>query len=116
MHYQLASHQEAKLVRCIRGAVYDVIIDLRPDSPTYKQWVGVELSGDLRNMLYVPENFAHGYQSLEDDTEVFYQVSQFYAPEFEAGVRYDDPAFGIKWPMEARVISARDRSWPNFFD
>ena len=90
MHYQVAPYEEAKLVRCTMGAIYDVIIDLRPDSATYMDWIGVELTADNRKMLYVPENFAHGYQTLNDNTEVFYQVSQFYSPEFETGVRWDD--------------------------
>ncbi len=113
MHYQVAPCAEAKLVRCTRGAIFDVIIDLRPDSLTYRQWVGVQLTADNRKMLYVPEGFAHGFESLEDDTEVFYQVSQFYSPAHERGVRYDDPAFGIEWPIDVRVISDKDRSWPD---
>ena len=114
MHYQVAPYEEAKLVRCTRGAIYDVIIDLRPLSPTYKQWVGVELTADNYKMLYVPESFAHGYQTLEDDTEVFYQVSQFYCPECEGGVRHDDPAFGIRWPLDVQMISNKDRNWPDY--
>jgi len=114
MHYQVAPCEETKLVRCTRGAIYDVIIDLRPDSPTFKQWMGVKLTADNYKMLYVPENFAHGFQTLEDNTEVTYQVSQFYSPESERGVRYDDPAFGIEWPLEVRVISDKDGSWPGF--
>jgi len=115
MHYQAAPYEEAKLVRCTRGAVYDVIIDLRPDSPTYKQWIGVELTADNRRMLYVPEGFAHGYQTLTDNAEVFYQVSQFYSPESERGVRWNDPAFGIEWPeADVRIISAKDQSWPDY--
>ena len=114
MHYQVEPFAEVKLVRCTMGAIYDVIIDLRPQSPTYLQWVAVELTAENRKMLYVPENFAHGYQTLVDNTEVFYQVSQFYVPDSEGGVRYNDPAFGIKWPMEVQVISDKDRSWPDY--
>jgi dTDP-4-dehydrorhamnose 3,5-epimerase len=112
MHYQVAPDEEAKLVRCTRGAIYDVIIDLRPTSPSYKKWIAVELTADNYRMLYVPERFAHGYQTLEDDTEVVYQVSQFYAPESARGLRYDDPAFGIRWPCAVTAISVRDASWP----
>ncbi len=112
MHYQAAPYQEAKLVRCTMGEIYDVLIDLRPDSPTYMQWLGVELTAQNRQMLHVPEGCAHGYQTLTDDTEVVYQTSQFYAPEYARGVRYDDPAFGISWPIEVRVISDADKSWP----
>jgi dTDP-4-dehydrorhamnose 3,5-epimerase len=101
-------------VRCSRGALYDVIIDLRPDSPTFRQHVGVELTGENRRMLYVPEGFAHGFQTLDDDTEATYQVSQFYAPGAERGFRYDDPAFAISWPLEVQVISEKDAHWPGF--
>ena len=114
MHYQAAPYEEAKLVRCTTGAIFDVIIDLRPDSSTYKQWVGFELTGESHRMIYVPEGFAHGYQTLTEHAEVFYQVSQVYSPESERGVRYDDPAFGIKWPVEALVISDKDKSWPDY--
>jgi dTDP-4-dehydrorhamnose 3,5-epimerase len=115
MHYQREPHAEAKLVRCTRGALYDVIIDLRQDSPTYKQWIGVELNDENRRMLYVPEGFAHGYQTLVDGTEAFYQVSEYYTPEAEAGVRWDDPAFGISWPAaERRIISDKDQAWPDY--
>ena len=114
MHYQVAPFAEIKLVRCTMGAIYDVIIDLRPQSPTYLQWVAVELTTENRKILYVPENFAHGYQTLVDDVEVFYQVSQFYVPDSEGGVCYDDPAFGIKWPMEVQVVSDKDRAWPDY--
>jgi dTDP-4-dehydrorhamnose 3,5-epimerase len=115
MHYQVGPHAETKLVRCVRGSIYDVIIDLRADSPTFKEWLGVELTAEKRRMLLVPKGFAHGYQTLEDDVEVFYQSSAFYAPEAEAGVRWDDPAFGIAWP-NARdpLLSAKDRSWPDY--
>ena len=115
MHYQLSPYEEAKLVRCTMGAIYDVIIDLRPDSATYLEWLGVELTADNRNMLYVPETFAHGYQTLTHNTEVFYQVSQFYSQEFESGVRWNDPAFGIEWPETKNVIvSEKDRGWSNY--
>jgi dTDP-4-dehydrorhamnose 3,5-epimerase len=115
LHYQASPHQEVKLMRCIRGAVYDVIVDLRPDSQTYLQWLGVELTQDNYRMLYVPEEFAHGYQTLTDDTEVFYPTSQFYAPQSERGVRWDDPAFGIEWPItQSVIISDKDRSWSDY--
>jgi len=114
LHYQIAPHEEIKLVRCTRGAIYDVIIDLRPESPTYKQWLGTELTADNRKMIYIPGGFAHGYQILMDDTEVFYQVGQFYAPEYERGIRWDDPAFGIEWPLEIQVISDKDKNWPDY--
>jgi dTDP-4-dehydrorhamnose 3,5-epimerase len=114
MHFQLDPYAETKLVRCTRGAIYDIIIDLRPDSPTYKQWIGVELTADNYKMLFVPENFAHGFITLEDNTEVTYQVSQFYTPGSERGIRWDDPSFNIKWPIEPTVISQKDRSHPDF--
>lgn len=114
MHYQAAPHEEAKLVRCTKGAIYDVIVDLRPHSPGFKQWLGVELTEDNRRMLYIPEGFAHGYLTLEEDTEIFYQVSQFYAPESARGVRWDDPAFGISWPAGVRVVLERDQQYPDF--
>jgi dTDP-4-dehydrorhamnose 3,5-epimerase len=114
MHYQIAPHAEAKLVRCTRGAIFDVIIDLRPDSCTFKEWVGVELTAENHQMLYVPEGFAHGYQTLEDNTEIFYQVSESYHPESERGVRWNDPAFAIKWLLEETTISAKDLSFRDF--
>ncbi len=114
MHYQVAPYEETKLVRCTRGAICDVIIDLRPDSPTYKQWIGVELTENNYKMLYVPENFGHGFLTLEDNAEVAYQVSQFYSPAAERGARYNDPAFGIKWPIDIQVISDKDKSWPDY--
>jgi dTDP-4-dehydrorhamnose 3,5-epimerase len=113
MHYQSPSG-EAKLVRCTRGAIFDVIIDLRPESPTFKQHFGVKLSEQNRCMLYIPEDFAHGFQTLEENTEVFYQMSEFYIPGNFRAVRWDDPAFGIRWPEEVKVISERDRTYPNF--
>jgi dTDP-4-dehydrorhamnose 3,5-epimerase len=114
MHYQLPPAAEAKLVRCTRGAIHDVIIDLRPESPTHLEHFGIELSEDNRIALYVPELFAHGYQALTDGAEVVYQVSEFYAPGQEQGLRYDDPAFAIEWPLPVSAISAKDRSWPDF--
>ena len=114
MHYQVSPYEETKLVRCTKGAIYDVIIDLRPASPTYTQSIGVELSAENYKMLYVPENFAHGFITLKDDTEVTYQVSQFYTPGSERGIRWDDPAFNIDWPIEVQVISDKDKSWPDY--
>jgi dTDP-4-dehydrorhamnose 3,5-epimerase len=114
MHYQVAPHQEAKLIRCTRGALYDVIVDLRPNSPTYKQWFGIELSADGYSMLYVPEDFAHGFVTLVDNTEATYQVSQFYTPGAERGLRWNDPAIGIEWPVTPAVISAKDANWPDY--
>jgi dTDP-4-dehydrorhamnose 3,5-epimerase len=115
MHYQVAPHEEAKLIRCTRGSLYDVIVDLRPTSPTYLRWTGIELRAADGRMFYVPEGFAHGYQTLEDDTEVFYLVSEAYAPEAERGVRWDDPAFAIDWPpADPRIVSEKDREWPAF--
>lgn len=112
LHFQISPHQEAKLLRCTAGSVYDVIVDLREDSPTLHRWIGVELSARNRLMLYVPEGFAHGYQTLEDNTEVAYQISEYYHPEAARGVRFDDPAFAIDWPLPVSVISERDRSHP----
>jgi dTDP-4-dehydrorhamnose 3,5-epimerase len=115
MHYQQAPHGQVKLVRCTRGAIYDVVIDLRPDSPTFKRWIGVELTERNRLMLYAPGEFAHGFQTLEDETEVFYQVSSPYVPGSGRGVRWDDPAFGIEWPhADERIVIARDREYPDF--
>ena len=114
MHYQASPYEETKLVRCTRGAVYDVIIDVRPDSPTYHRWIGVELTASNYKMLYVPEGFAHGFQTLEDDTEVIYQVSQFYTPSAERGIRWNDPLFQIKWLTPVETISEKDANWPDF--
>ena len=114
MHYQVAPYEEAKLVSCIRGAIYDVIIDLRADSSSYCQWFAVELSGENYKMLYIPEGFVHGFQTLEDNTVVFYQMSEFYHPECARGVRWDDPAFGIKWPEEPTLIGERDKGYSLF--
>ncbi len=114
MHYQVPPHEEAKLVSCIRGAIYDVIIDLRPDSATYCQWFALELSAENYKMLYVPEGFTHGFQTLEDNTIVFYLMSESYRPESARGVRWDDPVFGIRWPLPNRVMSKKDLSYPDF--
>ena len=115
MHFQTASHAEAKLVRCTRGAVYDVIVDLRPESATYLQWTGWELTGENRRVVYVPEGLAHGYQTLEDHSEVLYHVSQPFAPEHAGGVRWNDPLFAIEWPLpEPLVISDKDRNWADY--
>jgi len=116
MHFQVAPHEETKLIRCTRGSIYDVIVDLRPASATFKQYVGLVLSAANGRMLYVPEGFAHGFQTLEDNTEVFYQMSQFYAPEHGRGVRWNDPAFGIEWPADERIILDRDQAYPDFSD
>jgi dTDP-4-dehydrorhamnose 3,5-epimerase len=114
MHYQVAPAAETKLVRCTRGALWDVIVDLRPDSPTFLEHVGVELSAENGRQLFVPELFAHGYITLADDTEAAYQVGEFYAPDAERGIRYDDPALGIAWPVPVEVISDKDAAWPAF--
>lgn len=112
MHYQAEPFPEAKLVRCTMGAIYDVILDLRRDSAAFRRWESFELSAANRHMLYVPEGVAHGFQSLEDDCEVFYQMSEHYHPECARGVRWDDPAFDIKWPLPSLAVSDRDRSFP----
>jgi dTDP-4-dehydrorhamnose 3,5-epimerase len=114
MHYQAAPHPEAKLVRCISGSIYDVVIDLRPDSPTFKDWIEVELTSTVRNMLYVPEGCGHGFLTLQDEVEVLYQMSEFYHPDLARGVRWNDPAFQIAWPADVQMISERDRDYPNF--
>jgi dTDP-4-dehydrorhamnose 3,5-epimerase len=114
MHYQAQPYEEAKVVRCTRGAVYDVIIDLRADSATYLRWEGVELSAENRRMIYVPEGCAHGFQTLEDGVEIFYQMTEAYHPEYARGVRWNDPAFQIRWPDDAPIISERDSSYPDF--
>lgn len=113
MHYQKTPSAETKLVRCTRGAIYDVIIDLREDSPTYQQWHGVELTCESRSALYVPEGFAHGFLTMTDDVEVFYQMTEFYHADHASGVRYDDPALGIVWPGPVVVISERDANYPD---
>ena len=114
MHYQAKPHEEAKLVRCTRGAIYDVIVDLRPASATFKQWVAVELTADNRKMLYVPEGIAHGFQTLEDQTEVFYQMSEFYHPESARGIRWDDPVFKISWRLQNPSLSLNDMTHSEF--
>jgi dTDP-4-dehydrorhamnose 3,5-epimerase len=114
MHYQAGPYAEAKLVRCTRGAIFDVIVDLRPESPAHRCWFGAELSAANHRLLYVPEGFAHGFITLEDEVEVTYQVSQFYTPEAERGVRWDDPAFAIGWPRPVSVISDKDSRWPDY--
>lgn len=116
MHYQVAPHEESKLVRCTRGSIFDVIIDLRPGSETYKQWQGVKLTSDNYRMLFVPEGFAHGYMTLEDNTEVTYQVSQFYTPGAEQGIRWNDPAFNVDWPLTPSILSEKDKAHPDFKD
>ncbi len=113
LHYQAAPHGEAKLVRCIRGAIYDVIVDLRPDSPSFKTHVSAELSERNGRALYVPEGVAHGFLTLEDDSDIFYQMSTPYHPEAARGVRWDDPTFGVPWPESVRVISERDATYPD---
>jgi dTDP-4-dehydrorhamnose 3,5-epimerase len=114
MHYQTKPHEEAKLVRCTRGAIFDVVIDLRPDSPTFKRWAGIELNAENRLALYIPEGCAHGFLTRADASEVFYQMSVVYHPECAAGVRWNDPAFAVDWPDEVRFISERDRSFADF--
>jgi len=114
LHYQIAPYQEVKLVRCTQGSIYDVAVDLRMDSPTFKHWTAATLSAANRNMFYIPEGCAHGFLTLEDETEVFYQMSQVYNAESARGARWDDPAFGIAWPASVQVISERDRTYPDF--
>jgi dTDP-4-dehydrorhamnose 3,5-epimerase len=114
MHFQHPPHAQSKLVRCTRGAIWDAIIDLRPDSSTFKKWLGAELTADNRKQLYIPEGFAHGFITLADDTEVFYQMGNVYNAAASAGVRWNDPAFGIQWPREVSVIIERDTTYPDF--
>jgi dTDP-4-dehydrorhamnose 3,5-epimerase len=114
MHYQAPPFEEDKLIRCTRGGVYDVIVDIRPDSPTFGQHESFLLTSENRRMLFVPKSFAHGFMTLEDETEVFYQMSEFYYPEHSRGFRWNDPRFNIDWPREINVISARDRNYPDF--
>jgi dTDP-4-dehydrorhamnose 3,5-epimerase len=111
MHFQVEPALEAKLVRCTRGSMFDVALDLRPDSPTYLKWFGVELSADNARMLYVPEGCGHGYQTLEDNTEMHYMTSAYYTASAVRGARFDDPAFGIEWPVPVTVVSEQDRKW-----
>lgn len=114
LHYQVGQYQETKFIRCTRGRIFDVVIDLRPESPTFKQWVGVELSAENYQMMYVPENFAHGLLTLEDDTEVYYLTTEFYTPHAERGIRFDDPVFNIDWPIEVSTFSEKDDSHADF--
>jgi dTDP-4-dehydrorhamnose 3,5-epimerase len=114
LHFQRPPHEETKIVRCTRGAIFDVIVDLRPRSPTCLSWQGFELTAENRRGIYIPKGFVHGFQTLTCDAEIAYQISAFYAPESAGGYRYDDPAFGITWPLQVSVISARDLSWPPF--
>lgn len=114
VHYQAEPYQETKVVRCTSGGIYDIVVDLRPDSSTFKDWIAVVLTASNRNMVYVPEGCGHGFLTLEDETEVFYQMSEFYSAESARGVRWDDPAFRIAWPNKVEVISERDRTYPNF--
>ncbi len=114
MHYQALPHAEVKVVRCTRGAIYDVVVDLRPHSPTFKEWIGLTLTAENRNMIYIPEGCAHGFVTLEDKSEILYQMSEFYDAGSARGVRWDDPAFQIVWPEHVQVISERDRTYPNF--
>ncbi|MBN1377791.1 MAG: dTDP-4-dehydrorhamnose 3,5-epimerase [Gammaproteobacteria bacterium] len=114
LHYQTSPYQEVKIVRCTRGAVFDVVVDLRPDSPTFKKWYGLELNPENASMLYVPEGCATGYLTLKNDSEIYYHTSEFYAPQHATGVKYDDPAFGIEWPGEIKVLSDNDQNWSYF--
>lgn len=114
LHFQCAPFAQNKLVRCTRGAVYDVVVDLRPDSETFKQWVATELNEENLLMFYIPEGLAHGFQTMKENTEIFYQMSEIYVPECSRGVRWDDPAFGIEWPEAERIIIDRDRNYPDF--
>jgi dTDP-4-dehydrorhamnose 3,5-epimerase len=114
MHFQLPPYQEAKIVSCTRGAIYDVVVDLRHDSPTYMQWDGVELTAGNRCQLYIPEGCAHGFQTLDDNSELLYLMSEFYSPQHARGVRYNDPSFNIAWPLPPQCLSEADRAWPDF--
>lgn len=114
MHYQAGDYAETKIVRCTKGAIYDVAVDMRPDSATFMQWVGTELTAMNRRALYIPDGCAHGFLTLEDESEVFYQISEFYHPEAACGVRWNDPVFGITWPGIVEVISDRDQTYPDF--
>lgn len=114
MHYQTKPHEEAKLLHCMRGAMYDVVLDLRPDSSTFKQWTAIELNSEMKKMVYIPKGCAHGFQSLEDDTEVFYAMSHPYHPESSRGLRWNDPAFAIQWPIDRQVMSFKDQHYEDF--
>jgi len=114
MHYQTEPHQEVKIVRCTRGAIFDVIIDMRPESSTFLKWFGVELTEENRKTLYIPGGFAQGFETLRDDTEVSYNVNEYYHPECEKGLRYNDPTFAVEWPFEPKIITDKDKSWPDY--
>lgn len=114
LHFQIHPHEEVKLLRCTRGAVHDVLVDLREESPTYMHWEGFDLTEENRKMVYVPEGFAHGYLTLSDHTEIHYQTSRFYSPRHARGIRFDDPAFNIKWPGPVDIVSDADRNWPDY--
>ena len=114
LHFQIQPHAEIKVLRCPRGAIFDVIVDLRPESPTFKQWHGVELSAENGKMIYVPEGFAQGYLTLAENTEIYYHTSEFYHPESASGIRYDDAEFALEWPVPIEVISDQDQNWPDF--
>jgi len=111
LHYQQAPYEEVKIVQCIRGSIYDVIVDIRPESPTYKQWFGIQLDEDCGKLLYSPEGFAHGYQTVKNNSAIIYPTSEFYTPESERGIKWDDPAIGIKWPLVPGSMSEKDLSW-----
>ncbi len=112
MHFQAEPHGEAKLVRCTMGAIYDVIVDVRPESPTYRKWFGAEISAENRMALFIPHGFAHGFQTLVDNSEVLYQMSEFFHPDSARGIRWDDPVLAIRWPLPTAIISAKDRAYP----
>lgn len=114
LHYQVSPYAEVKLVRCTRGALYDVVVDLRAESPTFKRWIAFELTANNYKMLYIPIGCAHGFQTLMDNTEVFYQMSEFYHPECARGVRWNDPTFGVMWPLDTKIISEKDQCYPDF--
>jgi dTDP-4-dehydrorhamnose 3,5-epimerase len=114
LHFQRSPYEETKIVRCTHGGIFDVIVDLRPQSPSYLRWQGFELTAENRKALYVPKGFAHGFQTLTDSAEIVYQISEFYAPNSAGGYRYDEVAFGVEWPLSVTVISERDLSWPAF--
>lgn len=115
MHYQIAPYEEDKLVRCTSGSIYDVIVDMRKDSKTYKEWISVELTSENRKMIYIPKGFAHGFQVLQNNTEVFYQMTEFYNGEYSRGFRWNDSQFDIKWPIETKIISLKDQSYKNYY-
>jgi dTDP-4-dehydrorhamnose 3,5-epimerase len=114
LHWQAQPHGEAKFMRCIRGSIFDVVVDVRPDSPTFGRWMGVELTSENRRAIYIPEGCAHAYQALTDDAEVLYSASRAYAPGSERGIRWNDPAFNIEWPIAEVIVSDKDRAWPDF--